>query len=75
MPILIFFLLILLSQQTIHLCIKLQGPKLRVFIHIMNMMDTENASPASFKTKYIYLLHGNIPLSLAQYPQILAYQK
>lgn len=35
----------------------------------MNMMDTENTSPASFKTKYIYLLHGSIPLSLTQQPQ------
>lgn len=41
----------------------------------MNMVDTENISPASFITKYIELLHGSIPLSLAQYLQILAYQK
>lgn len=41
----------------------------------MDTMDTENTRPASFKTKYIDLLHGSIALSLAQYPQTLAYQK
>lgn len=35
----------------------------------MNMMETENTSPTSFKTKYIDLLHGSIPLSLEQQPQ------
>lgn len=41
----------------------------------MDMMDTENTSHASFKTKYIDLLHGSIPLSLAQHPQTLAHKK